>query len=57
MHDPLHPRFHPHSEEMIAPPLIPPPPLTSAHHQVPRFTKNPYLQQLQQQQQQFISIY
>ena len=52
MHDPLHPRFHPLSEEIIAPPLIPPPPLTSAYHPVPRFTKNPYLQQLQQQQQQ-----
>jgi hypothetical protein len=28
-HDPLHPRFHPLSEEIIAPPLIPPPALTS----------------------------
>ena len=52
MHDPLHPRFHPLSEEIIAPPLIPPPPPTSAYHPVPRFTKNPYMQQLQQQQQQ-----
>lgn len=49
MHDP---RFHPLSEEMMAPPLIPPPPLASAYHQVPRFSKNPYIQQLQQQQQQ-----
>jgi hypothetical protein len=55
-HDPLHPRFHPLSEEIIAPPLIPPPPLTSAYHPVPRFTKNPYLQQLQQQQQQPLII-
>ncbi|XP_045030921.1 Ca(2+)/calmodulin-responsive adenylate cyclase isoform X1 [Daphnia magna] len=52
MHDPGHPRFHPLSEEMIAPPLIPPPPPTSAYHQVPRFSKSPYLQQLQHQQQQ-----
>lgn len=54
MHDPGHPRFHPLSEEMIAPPLIPPPPPTSAYHQVPRFSKSPYLQQLQHQQQQSV---
>ena len=42
MHDP---RFHPLSEELMAPPLIPPPPPASAYHQVPRFSKNPYLQQ------------
>ena len=44
-------RFHPLSEEIMAPALIPPPQLASAYHQVPRFAKNPYLQQLQQQQQ------
>lgn len=46
MHDALHPKFHPLLEEIMAPPLIPPPPPIFTYHEVPRFIKNPYMQQL-----------
>lgn len=44
-------RFHPLVEEVLAPPMIPPPPSASSYHPVPRFTKNPYVHQPMQQQQ------